>query len=84
MRCSAARCCFAVFLVPEPVTLPRHPLSRAIYGLLLGFASMMFRYYGTYETGVCFALLAINSVSGWLDRAVTDLMERKRVRRHEA
>lgn len=74
----------AVFLVPEPVTLPRHPLSRAIYGLLLGFASMMFRYYGTYETGVCFALLAINSVSGWLDRAVTDLMERKGVRRHEA
>lgn len=45
---------------------------------------MMFRYYGTYETGVCFALLAINSVSGWLDRAVTDLMERKGVRRHEA
>ena len=74
----------AVFLVPEPVTLPRHPVSRAVYGLLLGFMSMMYRYYGTYETGVCFALLAVNSVSGWLDRAVTDLVTGKGARRRES
>ena len=29
---------------------------------------MGFRYFGVYETGVCFALLAVNSISGWMDR----------------
>ncbi len=29
---------------------------------------MGFRYFGVYETGVCFALLAVNSIFGWLDR----------------
>ncbi len=60
----------AVFLINEPVTLPKTGRGRAVYGLLLGVCAMMFRYYGSYETGVCFALLAVNSVSGWLDRAV--------------
>jgi electron transport complex protein RnfD len=38
--------------------------------MLVGAAAMGFRYYGAYETGVCFALLLINSLSGWLDRVV--------------
>lgn len=29
---------------------------------------MGFRYFGAYETGVCFALLVVNSISAWLDR----------------
>lgn len=60
----------AVFLVSEPVTLPKTGRGRAAYGLLLGVCTMMFRYYGSYETGVCFALLAVNALSGWLDKAV--------------
>lgn len=75
----------AVFLVNEPVTLPKNGASRAVYGLLLGFTSMMFRYFGTYETGVCFALLAVNAVSGWLDRVVTGFTaHRKEVRPRES
>ena len=34
---------------------------------------MGFRYYGVYETGVCFAILIVNGLSGWLDRAVDRL-----------
>ena len=34
----------------------------------LGIATMGFRYFGVYETGVCFALLAVNSVSALIDR----------------
>ena len=30
--------------------------------------AMGFRYFGVYETGVCFALLAVNSVSALIDR----------------
>ncbi|MFR9067289.1 MAG: hypothetical protein ACLVJH_10660 [Faecalibacterium prausnitzii] len=36
---------------------------------------MGFRYFGVYETGVCFAILAVNSISGWLDRTEVRLHE---------
>lgn len=60
----------SVFLINDPVTLPKNEISRCIYGITLGVATMMFRYYGNYDTGVCFALLAVNSLSGYIDRVV--------------
>ena len=58
----------AVFLLNEPYTCVHHRMGRILYGVLVGVVSMGFRYYGVYETGVCFALLAVNSVSAWIDR----------------
>lgn len=68
----------AVFLVDEPGTLPRSTLSRLIYGALLGFATMMFRYFGTYELGTCFAFLLINALSGFFDRAIIRTLARRK------
>lgn len=66
--CSGAMIFGAVFLMNEPFTAPRrHRSGRILYGALLGAVTMAFRYYGVYETGICFALLAVNSVSEWLD-----------------
>lgn len=70
----------AVFLLNEPYTCPRSRLGRSLYGVLVGVASMCFRYFGAYETGVCFALLMVNSVSGWLDRVVAQLYKTLRRR----
>ncbi|MFR9067680.1 MAG: RnfABCDGE type electron transport complex subunit D [Faecalibacterium prausnitzii] len=53
----------AVFLLNEPYTCAHHRHGRILYGALVGIATMGFRYFGVYETGVCFALLAVNSVS---------------------
>lgn len=58
-----------VFLVGEPVTQPNRTNSRVIYGALLGLLSLVFRYYSNYEVGVCFALLMVNAIPEWLDRA---------------
>ena len=58
----------AVFLLNEPYTCAHHRMGRILYGVLVGLACMGFRYYGVYETGVCFALLAVNSISAWIDR----------------
>lgn len=63
----------AIFLLNEPYTCPRSRAGRVLYGVLLGAASMGFRYYGVYETGVCFALLLVNSVSGGIDRSMERL-----------
>ena len=63
----------AVFLLNEPYTCAHHRLGRILYGVLVGAATMGLRYFGVYETGVCFALLAVNSISGWMDRTEAHL-----------
>ena len=63
----------AVFLLNEPYTCVHHRMGRILYGVLVGAATMGFRYFGVYDTGVCFALLTVNSISGWLDRTETRL-----------
>ena len=65
----------AVFLLNEPYTCAHHRLGRILYGVMVGAFTMGFRYFGVYETGVCFAILAVNSISGWLDRTEVRLYE---------
>ena len=65
----------AVFLLNEPYTCAHHRLGRILYGALVGAITMGFRYYGVYETGVCFALLTVNSISGWMDRTESRLYQ---------
>ena len=65
----------AVFLLNEPYTCAHHRRGRILYGAMVGAFTMGFRYFGVYETGVCFAILAVNSISGWLDRTEVRLHE---------
>ena len=65
----------AVFLINEPYTCVHHRMGRILYGVLVGAITMGFRYYGVYETGVCFALLTVNSISGWMDRTESRLYQ---------
>ena len=64
----------SVFLVNEPETLPKNTISRLIYGALLAVSTVLFRYFGTYEIGICFAFLLINAVSGYFDRTLAALL----------
>ena len=52
----------------EPVTRPRVTKAHFAYGVLMGFMAMMFRYFGTYDNSVCFAVLGVNALTGFLDR----------------
>ena len=63
----------AVFLLNEPYTCAHHRRGRILYGVMVGAFTM--GYFGVYETGVCFAILAVNSISGWLDRTEVRLHE---------
>ena len=47
---------------------------------ILGFMTMMFRYFGSYDTGVCFAVLAVNALAGYLDRLFSQKIFRREVR----
>lgn len=67
----------AVFLVNEPGTRPKNSRANFAYGALMGLLAMMFRYYGSYDVGVCFAVLAANALSGYLDRLFAPRRHRK-------
>ena len=72
----------AVFLVNEPCTRPKNGRAQLAYGVLMGLMTMMFRYYGSYDVGVCFAVLCVNALSGYLDRALAP--RTRRLNREEA
>lgn len=67
----------AVFLISDPCTLPKNKTSQCVYGFLIGISTIVFRYFGTYELGVCFSLLVVNSVSGYFDRMVANIQARR-------
>ena len=59
---------YAVFMLNEPATTPKKPAAKLIFGVLTGVLTMLFRYYGSYEIGGCFALLLVNATEGYWDR----------------
>lgn len=61
----------ALFMLNEPTTTPQTPKAKIIFGLLAGALGMLFRYFGSFEIGSCFALLIVNSLDRYIDSVVT-------------
>ena len=55
-------------MLNEPATTPKKPAAKLIFGVLTGVLTMLFRYYGSYEIGGCFAILLVNATEGYWDR----------------
>lgn len=81
MEISAGMLVFtALFLLPNPATLPKSHLQRLIYGMSAGAICMLLRYFGAYEEGACFAVLLMNAA--W---PVADgLIQARREHKHNA
>lgn len=74
----------ALFLATEPFTSPReHRGGKLLYGVLLGILTMAFRYFGEYDTGICFAVLLVGSVAQWLDHLVDWMYDRAAARKQK-
>lgn len=57
-----------LFMACEPVTQPNRTSSRIVYGIVLAGVTVAFRYFSSYETSVCFALIIVGAIPEWLDR----------------
>lgn len=57
----------AVFMVTDPVSAPKVPLSQWIYGLFIGAMVVFFRYRSIFAGGLGFAILLGNMVAPSLD-----------------
>lgn len=64
----------AVFFVTDPATSPKTGGRRLLYGLLTGFLCMLLRFFGLYEEGTCFAVLAANALWPVFEGALDKLM----------
>lgn len=63
LELSAGMLLFAsIFLITDPASSPIRMTSRLLYGITGGVICMLFRHFGTYEEGVCFAILITNAV----------------------
>ena len=58
----------ACFLAPDSVTSPVGTKGGIIFGVGIGFLTLMIRYFGSYPEGVSFAILIMNSTVPLLDR----------------
>lgn len=72
----------AVFLINDPCTRPKERRAYFAYGALLGLVTMLFRYFGSDDTGVCFSILIVNAISGYLDRLFSPKELRREMMRH--
>ena len=59
----------ACFMATDYVTSPMSTWGGVIFGIGIGFITMMIRYFGSYPEGVSFAILRMNSVVPLLNRA---------------
>ena len=57
----------AVFMVTDPVSAPKVPLSQWIYGAFIGIMIVIFRYKAIFAGGVGFAILLGNMIAPSLD-----------------
>ena len=60
----------SVFMVTDPITAPRTLSGRCLYGAFAGAMTMVFRWFGAFEQGACFALLIANAAAPIMDSIV--------------
>ena len=58
----------ACFMATDYVTSPMSAWGGVVFGIGIGFITMMIRYFGSYPEGVSFAILLMNSTVPLLDR----------------
>ncbi len=71
----------AIFLLNDDVLLPKRLDAKIVYAVLFGIFTMLFRYFGFYDIGTCFALICTNVFSLGLDRLMSHLFSKSIKRR---
>lgn len=60
----------SIFMATDYVTSPMHPKGMVIFGIGIGFITMMIRYFGSYPEGISFAILIMNTTVPLINKYV--------------
>ena len=58
----------AIFMATDYVTSPVTRRGKVIFGVGCGLITVFIRYFGTYNEGVCYAILCMNLCVWLLDK----------------
>ncbi len=67
--CSGGLMIGAIFMATDYVTSPVTKWGRVIFGIGCGVLTILIRYFGTYPEGVSFAILIMNLLVWYIERA---------------
>ncbi|MCL2045849.1 MAG: RnfABCDGE type electron transport complex subunit D [Oscillospiraceae bacterium] len=59
----------AIFMATDYVTTPQTDAGRVVFGVGAGLLTVIFRVYGSYPEGVSFAILLMNILTPYINRA---------------
>lgn len=59
----------AFFMATDYVTSPATAKGKLIYGVGIGFITVLIRFYGNYPEGVSFAILMLNILNPYIEKA---------------
>ncbi len=60
----------SLIMATDPVTSPTSPLGKILFGMGLGFLTMLIRLAANYPEGVLFSILIMNMLTPWIDHIV--------------
>ncbi len=60
----------AIIMATDPVTSPTSPLGKILFGIGLGFLTMIIRLKANYPEGALFSILMMNMLTPWIDSLV--------------
>jgi Na+-transporting NADH:ubiquinone oxidoreductase subunit B len=58
------------FIITEPISAPKTPKGKLIYGFLIGSIVVIIRVYGLFNEGTTFAILIGNTFGPLIDEGV--------------
>ncbi len=61
----------AFFVATDPVTAPTKPLARVLYGIGIGFFTVVIRNFAAFPEGITFAVILMNAIGAQFDSLVT-------------
>lgn len=71
----------SIFMATDYVTSPMNPKGMVLFGVGIGFITMMIRYFGSYPEGISFAILIMNSTVPLINKYIKPKRFGKEVKR---
>ncbi len=72
-----------VFIIPDRVCTPRRLYGRILYAVVLAIVAILFRYYGAFEIGICFAVIIVSALSGFFDKITSVRLVKRWIRKRK-
>ncbi len=69
-----------VYMATDPITAPKNETTKILYGLLIGFLTVVIRVFSVFTEGIMFAILIANTFVPLMDMKVQEIQRARKVK----